>query len=152
MKRDSWVLLIAVLVVVGAFSGGRAYAYEIPSAGSLPVPSGLSATTTASSTYDFGSSFGNLATPFTNFWNSMQSGNVVPQFNLNAGLGTASTTIAFKFNPVQYVDQWVNQFDMWFYEKSGVRIDGVMRVLVNIIWWCVNLANAAVQWIVGLFH
>ncbi len=150
MKRDISVLFIAVMVV-GGISGTAsvARAYEMPAAGQLPVPAAFAATTTASSTYDFGSSFGNLVSPFTDFFNSIQGNNIkAPTLQI----GGATSTISISINFQQYLNQYVSQFDMWFYQKTGVQIDWLLRIFINVVYWAINLANFAVKWIVSLFH
>jgi len=127
-----------------------ARAYEIPSAGQLPVPPVIAASGSAQD-YDFTNSFGSLLSPFENFFNSMKGGNASIPVTLNVG-NNASTTITIGIDVQQYINQYISQFDAWFYNATGVHIEWILNIFVNIIYWAIGLANGAVRWIVGLFR
>ncbi len=154
MKRNLPVLLMIVTVgsICAAFVVYQpvARAYELPSSGELPAPAVLTATGSAQN-YDFSTSFGNLISPFENFFNSMKGNNAVP-LTLNLGGGNASSGITVAINVQQYINQYSNELDAWSYEHTGVHIQWVLSIIVNIFYWIFGLANSAVQWIAGLFH
>jgi hypothetical protein len=150
----SIVMSIAVVgSVCAAFivCGSVARAYEVPSAGQLPVPSALMATGSPQG-YNFGNSFGNLISPFENFFNSMNGGNVSVPVNLNLGGSNISSTITIGINVQQYINQYIQEFDAWFYEHTGVHIAWLINIFIGIIYWIWWLADSAVRWIIGLFH
>jgi hypothetical protein len=128
-----------------------ARAYEIPSAGRLPVPPVLAATG-SSQGYGSDNSFNSLVSPFTNFFNSMRGGNTVPPMTLNVGGGDNPSAMTISINVQQYVNQYTNDIDAWFYQHTGVHVQWVIMIFVNFVYWLFGLANAAVRWIVGLFH
>ncbi len=143
-------ITVGGICVVFIFSSSAAYAYEVPSAGQLPVPPVLSATGSAQ-TYDVNTSFSNLISPFENFFNSMRGGSAIP-VTLDVGSGNASATITIGIDVQHYIDQYVYQFDAWFYRATGIHIQWLVFMFINIIYWVFGLADSAVRWIVGLFH
>ena len=151
--------MVAIIVVVGSVCaafvvcGPVARAYEIPSAGQLPVPVVMGAATGSTSQgYDFGTSFGNLISPFTNFFNSVKGGGGIAPVSLNVGSGNASATITIGINVQQYISQYTNEFETWFYGTTGVHIEWLINIFIQLIYWVFWLADSAVRWIVGLFH
>lgn len=157
MKRNFPVLFI-VIVTIGSIcaafivSGPRVvYAYEVPSAGQLPVPA-IIAASGSSQGYNFNNSFSSLISPFKNFFNSMAGGNAVVPVSLSVGSGNVSSTITIGINVQQSINQYINQADAWFYAHTGVHVQWFFSMIINIVYWAFGAANSAVQWIVGLFH
>lgn len=156
MKKNFFAPSV-VIVVVGSIcaafiiSGSIVLAYEIPSGGQLPVPQALS-TTESSQGENFGQSLNSLAAPFENFFNSMNHGGFSVPMNFTMGGNNVSSTITVGINVQQYINQWINQFDAWFYQHTGVHIEWLFNIFIGIVYWVWWLADSVVRWIVGLFH
>jgi hypothetical protein len=92
--------------------------------------------------YNFGSSFRNLVSPFTNFFNSMQSsGGVISVGGNNAASGA---TVSVNTQP------YVNQFESWFYGFTGVHIEAFINVIIGFFGWLFGVLDVVIMWIVGL--
>lgn len=146
-----------VVMVVGSMYAAfliyqpTALAYAVPSGGQLPMlPGGTSVG--SSQGYSFGNSFGNLTSPFQNFFNSMKGGNAHIPVNMNIGGNNVSSTIIIGINVQQYIHQYVQQFDAWFYGLTGVHIEWLINLIIGIFYWIFHVADSIVRWIAGLFH
>jgi hypothetical protein len=136
------MIALAALVV----SPLRAEAYAV---GGPVAPSAQSNDLSgAVSTYDFGSSFQNLVSPFTNFFNSMQSSGGV----ISIGGGNAAPGVTVNVNTQPYV----NQFDSWFYGFTGVHVEAFINVVIHFFEWLFVVLNGIIVWIAnslkGVIH
>jgi hypothetical protein len=152
--------VIAIFVFFGAIMPvSQAHAYAI---GSVPTNIGTRAGSSATgSSYDFGSSFQNLVSPFTGFVKSLKFNNnttMNPSGMSNGINGTNFTWPTVNLasvlgNSVQNtLSQWFNQFDNWFYSVTGVQLSGIMVAILGVFLWALRLAQQAVNWLLGLFH
>jgi hypothetical protein len=129
------MIALAVFIV----SPLRAEAYSV---GPIEPSTGTSSDAVVGS-YDFGSSFQNLISPFTNFFNSMQSTGGV----ISVGGGTAASGVTVSVNTQPYV----NQFGSWFYGFTGVHIEAFINGVINFFGWLLGVLNGVIVWIAGLF-
>jgi hypothetical protein len=127
-------LALAIITVAFIFSPSRAAAYEVgPTEPSSSSQSG---------SYDFGSSFQNLVSPFTNFFNSIQSSGGTVSISANSTIPGA--TISVNTQP------YVNQFDSWFYGFTGIHIESFTNAAVHFFVWLFGALAGVVTWIAGL--
>jgi hypothetical protein len=141
-------MFFATMVVMGAFfviSAPRASAYAVGSA--TDTGSG-----SAAGSYNFSDSLQNLISPFTGFINDLKwnSGTTIkvngkPGFTPPANLNVAPQL-------ENLVRQWLTEFDNWFYGISGLQLSGIVYAFLSALSWVLNLANSAVNWLLGLFH
>jgi hypothetical protein len=152
--------VIAIFIFFGAIMPvPQAYAYAV---GSVPTNIGTGADSSArGGSYDFGSSFQNLISPFTGFINNLKfnSGTTI---NVN-GANNAMTGAGFSWPTVNVapvlestvqntLSQWFSQFDNWFYGATGVQLSGIMVAILGVFSWALGLAQQVVNWLLGLFH
>ncbi len=123
----------------------RAYSV-LPGTGS---GNGASATTPVAGG-TIGSSLGNLAAPFENFFRSINNvGSVnVPttptQTNLSAPHGSDWITAWFKNE--------FDQFDNWLYGVAGFHISGFFLAILGIFSWILGLVKSGVDWVLGALN
>ena len=147
----SGATMIALAIVI--ISPLRADAYAVGGS-SAPLPvlnSGISSGSGSSGTigsYDFGSSFQNLVSPFTNFFNSMQSsGGNSGTGVVSVGGGSAAPGVTISVDTQPYI----NQFDAWFYNITGVHIEGFTNFVIHFFGWLFGVLGGIIIWIAGLF-
>jgi hypothetical protein len=134
--------------MLSALSADVAQAYALPVAPSSDAAASVDASSTAgpAQNYNFNNSLQNLISPFQNFFNSVKVTGNIP-FNINTGSNT-SPNISIGVDYQQYI----NQFNTWFYGATGVQIQGLTSGVVSFFSWVFAAANAAVNWIAGLAH
>jgi hypothetical protein len=152
--------VIAIFVFFGAIMPvPQAHAYAI---GSVPTNTGTSVgSNAAGGSYDFGSSFQNLVSPFTGFVNSLKFNNntTINPNGISSGInGTSFSWPTVNLTPVlgnsvqNTLSQWFSQFDNWFYGATGVQLSGIMVAILGVFSWALGLAQQVVNWLLGLFH
>jgi hypothetical protein len=146
----SGATMIALAIVI--ISPLRANAYALGgSSAPLPVLNSDISSGSASGTigsYDFGSSFRNLVSPFTNFFNSMQSsGGTSGSGVVSVSAGSAAPGVTIRVDTQPYI----NQFDAWFYNATGVHIEGFVNFVMNFFGWFFGVLGGIIIWIAGLF-
>jgi hypothetical protein len=152
MAGKSFLFFSAAIITVGAFfilGTGKADAYAVTSTGHSIVGQ-ASTLTGVNSNYNFDGSFQNLVSPFQSFFQSLKwntsattqiypTSTVIPSLNISPSLQNTLT-------------QSFTDFDNWFYGLTGMRLSGIIVVILNIISWALGLILGVVNWLLGLFH
>ncbi|MDR3581848.1 MAG: hypothetical protein P4L67_01070 [Candidatus Pacebacteria bacterium] len=128
----------ALALAIFLFSPLKVHAYAVG-----PVTPSASSSSSSSSiqNYDFGSSFQNLISPFTGFFNGLQSSGGV----ISVGGGTGSTAVTVTVDTRPYV----SQFDSWFYGYTGVHIESFTNAVMNFFGWLFSALGSAAVWLSG---
>ena len=142
------------LLIALAMPASYANAYAIGS-GSGPSSSGATAprtTSTIGTPYNFGASFENLIAPFMNFIRNIQMSNGtvsvgIPVSGMAAGGGTASGVSASPVSVNVNLTSYIDQFDVWVYNTTGVHINGAMAFIGKFLTWAFSTADNTAQWI-----
>lgn len=149
MRGKSFLFFLAATAVAGPlfiFGATNAHAYAVSSTGAplggQPQPSTSSG---VNANYNFDGSFQNLVSPFKDFFNSLQwnnsaTVNIVPA-------STAMPPINISSSLQNTLSQPFVAFDNWFYGLTGVRLSGIVVVILNIISWALSAILGAVNWL-----
>jgi len=147
MKKNipMFVAIFTIALTAGFFAlpADRAAAYAIGQTGT--------AAATGSSSYDFNSSLQNLISPFTGFMNDLKWNNNT-SITTNGSAGYTPPNLNMGPGLTNIFTNWLNQFNGWVYARTGIKLSGIVYVFLNILSWTLHLAEAAVNWLLGLFH
>ncbi len=157
--NSSIAAMVAVFIFsIIFFSAPQAHAYAV---GSVPPTNTETGGTVGASSYNIGTSFQNLISPFTGFINNLKFNNNSPvnPSGMSTGMnGTSFTWPTVNLTPVlestvqNTLSQWLSQFDNWFYNVTGVQLSGILVTILGIFSWALGLAQQAVNWLLRLFH
>lgn len=135
--------VLAVFIFVAALVGApEAHAYALPGTPSAGAPASQPAVT---SSYDFGSSFNSLLTPFQNFIKSIQSLN---QTSIGLHQGGYTPPVNTRLD----VGAYFSELDAWVYAKTGLRPSQIFVVLLAALSWALGLIKQGVDWLLNLVH
>lgn len=112
----------------------RAQAYAIG-----PVAPGAMSSGSIDS-YDFGNSFQNLVSPFTNFFNNIKN---VGGSTFSVGGGSIAPGVTINISAQPYVAQ----FEAWFYRVTGIHIDGYVVIAIRFFGWLFGVLDGIVVWL-----
>jgi hypothetical protein len=151
MKKNVVMFFMAAVAgVIAVFlflaPAPQAYAYAV----GAPVTS-----TSGGGQYDLNSSFQNLISPFTNFFQNLQWSNTT-SINTNGTPGGNWPVV--NFTPIVsgaiqgWLTTWFTEFDNWFYHLTGVQLSRIVFAILSVLSWVLKLAENVVNWLLGLFH
>lgn len=152
--------LFSVFLLMSASIGAlpyKAHAYAVgpvpPSAGGSSSATGQGPAAPIGQGYNFPDSFSNLVSSFTSFFNNIRSssGNLsIGGNSAGIAIGTAAgngmmPAVAATVNWQSYL----NGFNEWFYNATGVRIDGFTNFIVHFFGWLFGWLQGIAVWIAG---
>lgn len=125
-----------MLSVVFLFSPVRTEAYAT---GPVTPSASSSSLASTSNGFDLAGSLKGLISPFTSFFNSIQTtGNTI---SIAAGNATSGVTVTVDATP------YINQFDTWFYGFTGVNIQVYTTAIHHFFVWLFGALGGIVTWV-----
>ncbi|HVM76555.1 MAG TPA: hypothetical protein VMU07_00105 [Candidatus Paceibacterota bacterium] len=144
-SRIRFIAFALVAFIAMPIAAAHAYATATTS---MP----LAAPTTGTSSFDIGSSFGNLFAPFEAFFNNLMRsmGGSQPILGPGSTGGTPSTPVITLSNGTSgTAPQIVNQ---WFTNLGNMSLVDFFKLILNGVMWVLGLAIAFVQWIANMIR
>ncbi len=135
-------LLGVLLIAIAGFAAPKARAYALE-----PLPPAANPGAAIGQGYNFSNSFQNLISSFTAFFDNMKNTNGTVSITGGSAGGSGIP------NGVTVTVDWrsyVQRFDVWFYNATGVQIQWLTTFIVNIFAWIVGTLQGIATWVAGI--
>ncbi len=139
------VIPVAGILILAAASGTtpRAHAYALG-----PTAPAANPGAAIGQGYNFSNSFQNLISSFTTFFNNIKSTN--GSVSVTGGGSAGAPGVPSGVTVTVDWRSYVQSFDVWFYDATGIQIQGFTNFVADVFAWIVGALQGLAAWVAGI--